>query len=38
MTSLEDTGIPLLFGTGTYGSSTAANKDTAGQGIRWNWA
>lgn len=38
MTSLEDTGIPLVFGTGTYGSSTAANKDTAGQGIRWNWA
>ena len=38
MTSLEDTGIPLVFGTGTYGNKTDANKDTAGQGIRWNWA
>lgn len=38
MTSLEDTGIPLIFGTGTYGSIPAANQDTNGGGIRWNWA
>lgn len=38
MTSLEDTGIPLLFGTGTYGSTPTAKTDTNGEGIRWNWA
>ena len=38
MSSLEDTGIPLLFGTGTYGSISTANTDTNGEGIRWNWA
>lgn len=38
MTSLEDTGIPLVFGTGTYGSAPAANTDADGAGIRWNWA
>ncbi len=38
MTSLEDTGIPLVFGTGTYGTTPAANKDINGVGIRWNWA
>lgn len=38
MTSLEDTGIPLVFGTGTYGSTPAANQDINGKGIRWNWA
>lgn len=37
MSSLEDTGIPLLFGTGTYGSISIANTDTNGEGIRWNW-
>lgn len=37
MTSLEDTGIPLVFGTGTYGANTTGNKDTNGEGIRWNW-
>ena len=38
MTSLEDTGIPLLFGTGTYGSTPTAKTDANGEGIRWNWA
>ncbi len=38
MSSLEDTGIPLLFGTGTYGSISQAGTDTNGEGIRWNWA
>ena len=37
MSSLEDTGIPLLFGTGTYGSIPQANTDADGKGIRWNW-
>lgn len=38
MTSLEDTGIPLVFGTGTYGSTPTAKTDANGGGIRWNWA
>lgn len=38
MTSLEDTGIPLVFGTGIYGSTPVASKDADGAGIRWNWA
>ena len=38
MSSFEDTGIPLLFGTGTYGSISQAGTDTNGEGIRWNWA
>lgn len=38
MSSLEDTGIPLVFGTGTYGSISTAKTDANGEGIRWNWA
>ena len=38
MSSLEDTGIPLVFGTGTYGSTSTAKTDANGEGIRWNWA
>ena len=37
MTSLEDTGIPVLFGTGTYGNYVPGKDDSDGQGIRWNW-
>lgn len=38
MSSLEDTGIPVLFGTGTYGNYVPGKDDSDGQGIRWNWA